>query len=155
MTTTETIKKFYTSFAKQNFKEMASCYHKEIVFEDAAFGQLKGSQVSAMWEMLLSQAKNPVKVTFSNIEANNQTGSVNWEANYKFGARKRKVRNQVQSHFKFKDGKIIEHIDTFNLWKWSRQALGFGGLFLGWTPFLKRKIQKTTNQRLQNFMNRN
>jgi hypothetical protein len=39
------------------------------------------------------------------------------------------------------DGKIVAHTDVFDFWRWSRQALGAPGLFLGWTSFLQRKVQ--------------
>ena len=52
------------------------------------------------------------------------------------------VINDIIAEFKIKDGKIIKHQDKFDFYKWSRQALGFPGLFLGWTPFLKNKVSQ-------------
>ena len=108
-----------------------------------------------MWEMLLSKKSSTTKISFSGIETSENKGNVNWVANYVYGKEKRKVTNKVSANFKFKDGKIIEHIDTFNVWLWSKQALGTIGFLLGWTPFMKHKIQKTTKKQLEDFITKN
>ena len=148
----EIIVKFYTAFSNGNVKEMTNCYHKDITFQDPAFGILKGRRAVKMWEMLLSRSTSNLKISFDNTETSLEEGTTHWTAEYVFGAKKRKITNLVYAQFKFKDGKIIEHIDTFNLWKWSQQALGIPGYLIGWTPYMKNKIQKTTNQQLDNFI---
>lgn len=148
----EIIKKFYTSFSKGNVKGMLECYHKDIVFQDPVFGKLKGERAVKMWEMLLSQKKEDTKINFDNIQATTKNGKANWVAEYIYGDKKRRVVNRVSANFKFKDGKIIEHFDTFDLWEWTKQALGITGFLIGWTPYMKNKIQLTTNKRLNEFM---
>lgn len=153
MHNTNLIEKFYTSFSNGNALEMTECYHKDIIFQDPAFGTLKGNRACNMWEMLLSRSAETTKISFDNIHTNQDNGAANWKAEYLYGDKKRKVINNVKSQFKFKEGKIIQHIDTFNLWKWSRQALGIPGYLLGWTPLMKNKIQKTTHKQLDKFIN--
>lgn len=154
MTNTELIEKFYTSFSNGNAEGMVSCYHADVVFQDPAFGTLKGQKANKMWEMLLSRRTDSTKITFENIQATSDHATAQWTAKYVYGDAKRKVINNVTANFKFKDGKIIEHIDTFNVWNWSKQALGFTGLLLGWTSFMKNKIQKTTNTQLTSYMSK-
>lgn len=149
----EIIQKFYTAFAQSNFKEMAACYHKDIVFQDPAFGELKGEKAGKMWEMLISQSSAPIDISFSNIKADGDKGSANWRAEYVYGPQKRKVINNIAANFIFKDGKIIQHTDVFDMWKWASQAMGLMGSLLGWTPFLKNKVQSVANKRLDAFMN--
>ena len=146
----ELINKFYTSFSDGDVKGMLACYHKDIVFHDPAFGRLKGERAFEMWEMLLSQKKADTIISFENIQATTEKGQANWTAEYVY--ENRKVINHVSATFKFKESKIIEHTDTFNLWEWSRQALGVTGLLIGWTPFMKNKIQQTTNLKLDKFI---
>ena len=43
----------------------------------------------------------------------------------------------MHATFKIADGLIVDHVDRFSFWKWSRQAIGTKGLLLGWTPFLR------------------
>lgn len=154
MNNEELIEKFYTSFSKADAKGMTECYHENIVFQDDAFGTLKGERACKMWEMLLSGGPGKSKISFNNVEATNESGSANWRAEYHYGEKQRKVINNIHANFKFKDGKIIEHIDTFNLWKWTKQALGPAGYLLGWTSFMRKKIQKTTNDKLNDFISK-
>jgi len=151
---TQLIEKFYTGFTNGIATEMTSCYHDKVVFEDPAFGRLENGKPAKMWEMLMSRKKESTKVIFSNIEANETSGKANWTATYEYGDKNRKVINNVTANFKFKDGKIIEHIDSFDLWSWTKQALGFSGTLLGWSSFMKKKIQKTTNTQLSEFINK-
>jgi len=105
-----------------------------------------------MWRMLCSQAKN-FELTFANVQANERTGKAHWEARYDFSATGRRVHNKIDAEFEFQDGKIIEHTDTFDFWKWSSMALGPVGFLLGWTPLLRKKVQKQARERLERFMN--
>ena len=148
----ELIRNFYTSFSSGNVKGMLDCYHEDVVFQDPVFGKLNGERAFKMWEMLLSQKKEDTKISFNNIHSTLEEGKANWVAEYVYGDKKRPVVNRVTAKFKFKGGKIIEHLDDFDLWNWTRQALGFSGYLLGWTPFMKNKIQQTTNNKLNEFI---
>lgn len=131
---------------------MVSCYHKDIVFEDPAFGILNGEHAKNMWRMLCeSQKEKDFVITYSDIEADDSSGSAHWQAFYTFSRTGRKVHNKIKAKFEFKDGKIIKHTDDFNLHKWSKQALGFKGWLLGNTKFFKRKLNSQTNNLLLNF----
>ncbi|MDI1255823.1 MAG: nuclear transport factor 2 family protein [Flavobacterium sp.] len=145
------IEEFYAGFAAHNPKTMASCYHKDIIFEDPAFGILKGNDVADMWEMLIEKSKGNLKIEFSEVNADSDTGSAQWIATYHFSKTNRKVVNVITAQFEFKDGLIISHTDYFNIWKWTRQALGFSGLLLGWTGFLQEKIRKQAIHSLRVF----
>jgi len=145
------ITNFYKSFSNRDVDGMINCYHKDVTFEDPAFGKLTDGNPAKMWKMLLSRMNKDATIVYSNIEATDDTAKANWTATYEFGPKKRKVINNVTANFTFKDGKIIEHIDTFDVWSWSKQALGFSGTLLGWSSFMKKKIQKTTNEQLNNF----
>jgi hypothetical protein len=148
----ELIENFYTSFQKLDAEEMARCYHPGIRFSDPVFPVLSKAEVGEMWKMLCSQAKN-FELTFALIEADDQRGKAHWEARYDFSATGRRVHNKIEAEFEFQDGKIIKHTDTFNFWKWSSMALGPIGFLLGWTPLLRKKVQKQARGRLAKFMN--
>ena len=144
------IEDFYTAFQKLDAGAMADCYHPDIRFSDPVFPNLAGPRAGEMWRMLCSQAKN-FEVTFSGIKADERTGKAHWEARYDFSATGRRVHNKIDAAFEFRDGKIIKHTDTFDFWKWSRQALGPAGVLLGWTPMLRGKVQKQAAERLAKF----
>jgi ketosteroid isomerase-like protein len=152
MGNTKLITKFYSSFANANAEEMTNCYHDNIHFQDPAFGVLIGNDAKNMWRMLIDRNKGGINITFAFVEANETKGSVEWVAEYNFSKTGRRVINQVSAQFEFEDGKIIKHIDNFNMWKWSMQALGWKGYLLGWTSFMKKKIQKESNSRLRRYI---
>lgn len=134
------IENFYSAFAAGNVEEMVACYADDVQFRDPAFGLLKANEAKNMWRMLL---KNPdIKVTVSNVKADNKVGSANWVAIYTFSRTGRRVVNRVSANFEFKDGKITKHTDHFNIWKWAGQAMGLKGYLLGWTPLMRNGIQK-------------
>jgi ketosteroid isomerase-like protein len=141
---------FYTSFQNRDAEGMVSCYHPEITFKDPGFGELKGEEAKNMWRMLLSRAQD-LKIEYKDVKVEGDTGKAHWEAYYTFSKTGRKVHNIIDASFKFKDGKIISHIDTFDFWKWSSQALGIVGMLLGFTDFLQNKVQSQARELLRKF----
>jgi len=148
------IEEFYAGFADGSAKTMASCYHKDIQFQDPAFGKLEGQDVLDMWEMLIEKSKGNLKIVFSDVKADALSGSARWVATYNFSKTNRTVVNVIQASFVFKDGLIIKHTDEFDIWKWSKQALGLPGYLLGWTSFMQQKIQKTALHSLRSYQSR-
>jgi ketosteroid isomerase-like protein len=151
-TNADVISKFYTAFQQLDYQTMNSCYSDDIVFNDPAFGLLNGDEAKAMWEMLCKNAKD-FSLTFSNIQLlDEEYATCNWVATYTFSKTGKKVINHIKAFMRLKDGKIIEHSDGFKLSKWAAQALGLPGVLLGWTGFMKRKIQKNARKNLVNFI---
>lgn len=142
---------FYKAFQRNDYRIMQESYHPEATFSDPVFGNLDSAEVKAMWQMLLTQAKD-LQITFGEILANEQGGSCRWDARYTFSGTGRKVHNQIKSTFTFKDGKIYEQDDNFNFWRWSSMALGGPGLVMGWSPYLLHAVQKKVRGRLEKFM---
>lgn len=146
------IERFYNAFQKLDYKTMQDCYSDDIVFSDPVFGLLHAEQAKAMWEMLCKNAKN-FSLTYSNIQAvDEEYYTCNWTATYTFSKTGRKVVNNIKAFMRIKDGKIIEHSDGFRLSSWIAQALGWKGLWFGWTGFMKRKVQKAAIKSLNNFI---
>ncbi len=149
------ITKFYSAFQKLDYATMQSCYHEDVIFNDPAFGILEGDEVRAMWEMLCKNAKD-FKLSISSIQLlDEEYATCNWVANYTFSKTGRKVTNNIKAHMRIQDGLITEHTDQFDIWKWSRQALGLSGVLLGWSNFMKVKIRKMARKNLQKFMESN
>ena len=146
------IHKFYTAFANADAQTMCKCYHTNIQFQDPAFGVLKSDDVCQMWKMLIEKSNGNLKIEFSDIKADDYSGTAKWIATYNFSKTNRKVINVIQAEFKFQDNLIIRHTDNFDIWKWSKQALGFKGLLFGWTGFMQKQIQKQAQASLKNFI---
>ena len=142
---------FYQAFQQRNAAGMAACYDPSIHFSDPVFTDLHGLEVDAMWAMLCDQGTD-LKVVFSDISADDKTGSAHWEATYTLGSTGRLIHNSIDATFEFQDGKIVRHVDDFDLWKWSRMALGFTGTIGGWSGPVKMKIRDTANRALARFI---
>ncbi len=148
------VTKFYTAFQQKDYETMASLYHPEATFRDAAFDLKSGKEAAAMWKMLISAGKD-LRIEFSEVKADEKTGSAHWEAWYTFSKTGRKVHNIIEAEFEFKDGLIYRHRDHFDFWRWSRQALGLAGWLLGWSGFLKSKVSSSAMKGLHTFMEKN
>ncbi|TKC03292.1 nuclear transport factor 2 family protein [Pedobacter cryotolerans] len=150
-TNEQLINHFYTCFKNKDYKGMQACYADHATFSDAVFKNLNSAQVKAMWQMLILKGKD-MRIEFGQISANEKTGKAHWDAYYTFSATGKNVINKIDANFEFENGKIVKHIDDFNFYVWAKQALGTTGLLLGWTGFLKNKIQTTAMANLQKFM---
>ena len=144
------ITRFYQAFQRLDAQAMADCYTTDVEFSDPVFGELRGHNAADMWRMLTSRAKD-FSLTFDQVQADSQRGSAHWVATYVFGQTGATVVNDIQARFVFRDGKICEHHDHFDLWRWSRQALGLKGLLLGWTPLVQNAIRAQAQKGLEAF----
>ena len=153
MTNEETINKFYSAFQKLDYATMQSCYSDDAVFSDPVFGLLDANETRAMWEMLCTRAKD-FSLVYGNIKLlDEEYTTCNWTANYLFSKTGRRVENKITAHMKFKDGLIAEHSDAFDIYRWSRQAMGITGWLFGWSSFVRKRIQLQARVGLQKFMN--
>ena len=144
------ITRFYEAFAQLDAEAMSACYTDDVLFSDPVFGELRGRQAGDMWRMLTSRAKD-FSVVFDQVRADDRSGSAHWVATYLFSQTGRTVVNDIQARFVFRDGLIWEHHDHFDLWRWSRQALGAKGLLLGWTPMVQNAIRGQAQKGLKTF----
>lgn len=142
---------FYTAFAKGDAVAMTSLYADTIDFEDPVFGKLKGENAKMMWHMLIERSKGNLKISHKVLEATENKVKVHWTAVYPFSKTGRIVTNQITASMVIENGKIIQHTDYFNLWMWTRQALGWKGFLFGWTPALQSKIRKQSKALLDSY----
>jgi ketosteroid isomerase-like protein len=146
------IEQFYDAFQNLDAEKMISLYHPEIVFEDPAFGKLKGKRAENMWRMLCcSQKGKDFRISYNISHYDHKNAKANWEAFYTFSKTGRKVHNKISASFVMKEGLIIKHLEDFNLYSWSKQALGLKGFLLGNTSFFKNQLNQQTNKLLDDF----
>lgn len=155
MNNEQLIRDFYEAFSRHDADAMVSNYHDRVEFSDPAFGTLKGEDAKNMWKMLIERSKGNLKIEFSNVSADGETGSADWTADYPFSKTGRQVHNEIHAEFEFKDGKIVRHRDDFDFWKWSKQALGISGLLLGWSSVLQNKVRQTARESLSEYTAKN
>jgi uncharacterized protein len=144
------IDRFYEAFARQDGETMAACYTADAHFHDPVFQDLHGPEVGAMWRMLCGRATD-LKIVHSKVDADADSGWAHWEADYTFSTG-RAVHNVIDAGFKFENGLIADHRDSFDLYAWARQALGPVGVLLGWSPPVHAKIRSQAREGLDEFM---
>jgi ketosteroid isomerase-like protein len=150
-TNEELIQSFYDAFSRLDYETMQHCYSDNPVFNDPVFGILQGDEVRSMWEMLCKNAKG-FTLHYDRIMVDGEYGTCNWTATYIFSKTGRKIVNNVKAHMRIENGKITEHTDEFDLYKWSRQAFGLTGVLLGWSGYMKNKIRSEAKGKLYKFM---
>eukprot|EP00699_Malawimonas_sp_californiana_P001765 EC716135.1.p1 GENE.EC716135.1~~EC716135.1.p1 ORF type:complete len:184 (+),score=23.67 EC716135.1:33-584(+) len=148
------VTEFYTNFQQKNSVGMCNCYHDSVHFYDPVFEDLHGIRAKSMWRMLCERGKD-LTIEFRIISADKNRVVGHWDARYTFSATKRPVLNQVDCTFLFRDGKIIDHHDSFDLWKWERQALGGFAALCGCCFFVKSKVRSTSQRALSQYMKEN
>ena len=151
---TALIRTLYAAFAKRDGAAMAACYAPDARFSDPVFTDLRGAEIGAMWTMLCERAKD-LEIRLVDASSDGDTGTARWEADYPFSQTGRIVHNTIAARFRFRDGKIVEHIDTFDLWKWASMALGAKGALLGWLPAVQGKIRAQADRGLRDFIAKN
>ena len=145
------IDRFYSAFARKDHETMAACYADDAHFSDPVFQDLNGDEVRAMWRMLCERGVD-LKLEHSNVRTEADRGSAHWVANYTFTGTGRHVTNEIDATFRFENGLIADHQDRFDLWRWTRQALGPIGLLAGWSPPVQNKVRGQAGDNLRAFM---
>jgi ketosteroid isomerase-like protein len=136
-----TVARFYGALARRDAERMIACYAPDAEFSDPMFPRLDRDGVAAMWRMLCERGHDLV-VTASNIRARDDEATAAWLAVYTYGATGRRVENRIVARFSFRDGRIVRHVDRFDLMRWARQALGPAGTILalpGFRTVLRRR----------------
>lgn len=145
---------FYTAFQRKDRQTLVATYHPEATFSDPVFPALHGSEVGAMWHMLIT-AGTDLQLDFKEPVTDGETVICCWRARYTFSKTGRKVDNHVVATLYVCDGKITRHQDVFDFWRWCRMALGLTGILLGWTSLVQEKVRAMARKNLKQFMGKN
>ena len=137
------IRTLYDALDRHDGDAMAALYAPEGRFHDPAFGELTGEEAGDMWRMLTGRSED-LSVELAEHDADGDTGTAHWIATYTFSTG-RPVVNDIRARFRFRDGLITEHDDSFSFSRWARQALGPAGVVLGLYPMrllVRRKARR-------------
>jgi hypothetical protein len=143
----DTIGRLYGAFRMLDAVTMRSCYADDARFDDPVFSVQGADRIGDLWRMLCESAKNQGRadwrLDFGDLLVDGQRGHAHWEPRYRFGATGRRVHNHIDASFVFDEhGLILRHVDEFDLWTWSRQALGVKGMLLGWMPWFHTQLRR-------------
>jgi len=155
-----TLERFYIACQSLDNATIQACYTPAAKFQDPAFNLSGSEQIGGMWHMLCHAARQQGpqhwRLEFSQLQARGRKGAAHREPQYLLTATGKAVHNKIDARFEFDEAGLISlHQDSFDFWRWSRQALGWPGLLLGWTPWMRHKMQRQARRNLQRFMQRN
>ena len=153
MTEDTVVHRLYAAFQTGDGRAMQACYAPDATFRDPVFELRGAAEIGAMWTMLLEQGDD-LQVVVSDVRADATSGRAHWDATYSFGPARRRVVNRIDATFTIEDGLITEHVDDFDFWRWSRQALGPLGVALGWTPVVRRQVRTRARSGLDRWRDR-
>lgn len=153
------IHEFYEAFRRLDAESMKAAYSVGARFEDPAFSLRGAEEIGAMWAMLCDSVRQHGRdvwdIEVTGIEAAGDRGRAHWEPRYRFSATGRLVHNVIDARFTFDEaGRILLHEDSFDFWRWARQALGPTGLLLGWSPMLRSAVRAKARKNLDAYMRR-
>ena len=126
------LQQLYSSLNHRYSEPIAACYHPAATFRDIAFDLQGKEEIRAMWQMICG---GDISATFSILRADDREGLVKVVDEYTFTDTGRRVRNPIESSFRFQDGLIIQHVDSCDARAWASMALG------GITGFLAGRIR--------------
>lgn len=147
MSETSVVHRLYEAFQSGDGAAMQACYAPTATFRDPVFELAGADEIGAMWTMLLEQGGD-LEIEVSDVTADAGSGRAHWVATYPFGPAARRVTNRIDASFVLEDGLIVRHVDDFDFWRWSRQALGPVGLALGWSPMVRDRVRSRARRGL-------
>ena len=116
------LRRLFTALQDRNHEMMADCYATSATFHDIAFDLHDRREIHAMWRMICDTTS--VTVTIQGIEADEREGVARVVDSYTFSETGNPVVNPIESHFRFENGRILEHRDDCDARSWARQAIG-------------------------------
>jgi ketosteroid isomerase-like protein len=131
------LRRLFTALDHHDHPTMADCYDPTASFRDIAF-DLKGkARIHSMWQMI--GQNTDIRATFEVLHADEQEGRVALIDHYTFTDTQLKVRNIIDSRFRFKNGLIVEHRDYCDARAWAQMAFhgGLRGFLAGNLRFVR------------------
>lgn len=155
----DTLQALYDAFRALDAEKMQACYAPDARFDDPVFGLSGRDSIGDMWRMLCegvkARGRADWRLEYRDLAVQGRRGRAHWEARYRYSATGARVHNVIEADFDFDErGLILAHRDRFDLYRWSRQALGVQGVLLGWLPWFKGKIRAQAARRLDNWRTR-
>jgi len=130
--------RLFNSLNRHDHKAMAACYHPEAAFSDIAFSLHGRHAIHGMWRMICA---GDIHATFEVVSADDEDGRVTLIAEYTFSETGRRVRNVIDSRFRFADHLVVDQRDVCDPRAWGAMALGGVGGFLAGRVAPLRKIK--------------
>lgn len=113
------VRAFYAALEARDYDALRATLSDELEFSDPAYPHLEGAKAHSMWKLITASDPLTIKAKIYGVEGSTVYGG--WVADYElFG---RPIHNVISSKITVVDGKIRFHRDSFDLERWSAQAL--------------------------------
>jgi hypothetical protein len=148
----ETIEALYSALDAHDSEGTAACYHPDARFRDPLF-DLHGEEIGAMWRMFTDRSAD-LRASIGDIRVvGHDKALARWRAQYIFTGTGRSIVNEVRAAYRFDDdGRIIDHVDAFDLQHWASQALGSKGTLLSRLPGGAGVLRRRASRQLGDFL---
>lgn len=120
-TNASVLERLFSALNRRDHNGMAACYAPDATFQDIAFRIQGQSRIHAMWHMI---CETDIHATFEVVHEDDEQGRVKLVDHYTFQETGKPVDNVIDSHFRLKDGLIVEHRDYCDPKKWATMAMG-------------------------------
>jgi hypothetical protein len=118
------LQRLFTALDDHDHPTMADCYHPAATFRDIAFDLSGQREIHAMWHMICENTD--IRATFEVLHADDLEGRVALVDHYTFTDTALKVRNVIDSRFRFTNGVIVQHQDHCDPRAWAGMAFHGG-----------------------------
>jgi ketosteroid isomerase-like protein len=150
------VERLFAALNRHDHDAMAGCYdNDQATFHDIAFHLERKPEIHDMWRMIC-EGESGIEVNVKRIDADAERGEARVLDRYRFGrdkARRKEgqlVVNEITSRFRFRDGRIIEHVDECDERAWAKQALGGP---IGWIAGRSRFVRSlSATAKLKKFL---
>ena len=141
------INRFYEAFARQRRRGDGRLLHARRPLPDPVFTRPHGDEVGAMWRMLCGRGNGPRGRPLGRQGRRRRPARPTGRPTTRSRHRPRRSTTSIDASFRFENGLIADHRDSFDLYAWARQALGPVGVLLGWAPPIQSKIRAQAQAR--------
>jgi hypothetical protein len=133
------LRRLFTALDDHDHRTMADCYDAAASFRDIAFDLDGKPKIQGMWQMICDGTD--IRATFEVVHADDREGRVALVDHYTFTDTKFKVRNVIDSRFRFTNGLIAEHRDYCDAKAWAAMAFhgGIRGFLAGRFRFVRSR----------------
>ena len=150
MNNTQIIKELFEAYENLDSAKMNSYFSDDIKLEDPATFLAEGDDAK-YWIQFVIDNISDHKITIKNIVENDNVVTVEWTSSYLSNMSKKPILLDYKAHYTFKNQKIINQVNEYDLKDYIRQS--FGSLVASSLEFngVRKVIRSQSKKLLSNY----
>lgn len=158
-TTAQALERFFDAMQRCDTEALRTSYHPALRFDDPLISTTSvGDRLDwcgMLWSPRDADGQRIWQLELEEVRTRGALATARWNLRYRYTPTKRLIDQALHSHFSFDaDGRITTQRDSFDFWRWSRQAHGLLGLLLGWTPLMWDQAREQARASLEDHRRR-